>query len=116
MAGPNAKKVDEALEHIKLAEKSLKTSFLKWKADYDIASDEYNKAAMCYKGIKSYQEAKDCFMKSAEYYEKSNSLFNAAKNYEQVILICKELGELPEIAQLAERACIWYQQHGSPVT
>lgn len=29
-------------------------------------------------------------------------------------LICKELGQLEEIGELAERACVMYQQHGSP--
>jgi len=33
---------------------------------------------------------------------------------EQAILICKEMGNLNEAAELAERACIIYQQHGSP--
>jgi hypothetical protein len=42
------------------------------------------------------------------------SLFNAAKSLEQIILVCKELGHLNEIGELAQRACIMYQQHGSP--
>lgn len=42
-----------------------------------------------------------------------NSLFSAAKCYEQATLVCKELGQLVEIADLSERACIMYQQHGN---
>ncbi|CAL8088055.1 unnamed protein product [Orchesella dallaii] len=114
MAAANAKKIEEAQERIKNAEKCLKTTLLKWKADYDIAADEYNKAAMCYKSTKSYQECKDCLMKAADCYKKNNSLFSAARCYEQATLICKELGQLEEIGSLAERACIIYQQHGSP--
>lgn len=40
-------------------------------------------------------------------------MFNAAKCMEQAALICKELGELMEIARLGEEACILYQQHGT---
>lgn len=42
------------------------------------------------------------------------SLYRAAKCFEQATLICKELGQLEEIASLAERACVMYQQHGAP--
>lgn len=42
------------------------------------------------------------------------SLYSAAKSYEQATLICKELGHFEDIADLAERACVMYQQHGSP--
>jgi hypothetical protein len=43
-----------------------------------------------------------------------HSLFSAAKCFDQAALVCKELGQLQEIADLAERACNMYQQHGSP--
>jgi tetratricopeptide (TPR) repeat protein len=109
-----SKKSEEALEHIRLAEKSLKTSLLKWRPDYDIAADEYNKAATCYKGIKSYQECKECLLKSVECHKQNRSLFNAARCLDQVILICKELNDPMEIAKSAEQACYYYQSHGTP--
>ncbi|CAG7733059.1 unnamed protein product [Allacma fusca] len=110
----SAKKAEEALEHIRNAEKSLKTSLLKWKPDYDIAADEYNTAATCYKSIKSYQECKDCLLKAADCHKQNRGLFSAAKCMEQAALICKELGELMEIGKLGEQACHLYQQHGTP--
>ncbi|KAF4518490.1 hypothetical protein B566_EDAN006495 [Ephemera danica] len=75
-----SKKFEEGLEHIRQAEKSLKTSLLKWRPDFDVAADEYSKAA---------------------------------KSLEQAVLVCKELGDLRDVQQLAERACSLYQQHGS---
>lgn len=33
---------------------------------------------------------------------------------EQVILVCKEMNNLVEVQQYAEKACNLYQQHGSP--
>ena len=43
------KKILEAEEHIRLAAKALKTSFLKWSPDYDTAGDEYSRAATAFK-------------------------------------------------------------------
>jgi hypothetical protein len=45
----NEKKILEGEEHLRLAAKALKTGFLKWSPDYDLAGDEYNKAATCFK-------------------------------------------------------------------
>ncbi|PSN48741.1 Gamma-soluble NSF attachment protein [Blattella germanica] len=80
------KKIEEALDHIKAAEKSLKTSLLKWRPDYEIGADEYQKAGwvpvlMC---------------------------------IDQAVLLSKDLGDYRDVVQLAERACNLYQQHGSP--
>jgi hypothetical protein len=35
------------------------------------------------------------------------------RSLEQAVLVCKELGDLRDVQQLAERACSLYQQHGS---
>ena len=45
------KKIEEANEHVRLAEKHLKTSPLKLKftPDWDPAGDEFSRAATCYK-------------------------------------------------------------------
>ena len=43
-------------------------------------------------------------------------LFSAAKALDQAVLICKELGDLQDVASLAERAANMYQNHGSSDT
>ncbi|XP_069699354.1 gamma-soluble NSF attachment protein [Periplaneta americana] len=108
------KKIEEGLDHIKAAEKSLKTSLLKWRPDYEIAADEYQKAATCFKNGKSFEQCKECLMKAAECHKQNRSLFHAAKCIDQAVLICKDLGDYRDVASLAERACNLYQQHGSP--
>lgn len=108
------KKIQEGIELIKSAEKSLKTSFLKWRPDYEVAAEEYAKAATCFKNTKSYEQCKECLMKAADCHRQNRALFHAAKSLEQALLICKDLGDLREVAQLADRACTMYQQHGSP--
>ena len=50
-----AKKKAEAEEHVRLAEKALKTSLTKWSPDHDSAGDEYSKAATSFKARKFSQ-------------------------------------------------------------
>ncbi|KAJ8927928.1 hypothetical protein NQ314_019558 [Rhamnusium bicolor] len=107
------KKIEEGLEHVKSAEKSLKTSLLKWRPDYENAADEYNKAATCFRNAKSFEQCKDCLLKAVECHKQNRALFYAAKALDQCILVCKELGDLREVASLAERAANMFQTHGS---
>lgn len=107
-------KIDEGNAHIRQAEKSLKTSLLKWKPDFDVAADEYTHAATCFRIAKSYQQCKDCLMKASDCYKQNRSWFHAAKSMEQALLICKEMANLTEVPKLAQSACSLYQQHGSP--
>jgi len=107
-------KIEEAQEHIRLAEKGLKTGFLKWRPDYEIAADEYNKAAVCFRTAKAYDQCKYCLLKSADCHKQARSLFHSAKCLDQAIIICKEMNNLQDVRMLAERACNLYQQHGSP--
>ncbi|XP_022904793.1 gamma-soluble NSF attachment protein-like [Onthophagus taurus] len=110
------KKIEEGIEHIRLAEKSLKTSLLKWRPDFEEAADEYNKAATCFRNAKSFEQCKDCLMKSADCHKQNRNLFYAAKALDQAITVCKELGDLREVGQLADRAANMYMRHGSPET
>lgn len=109
----NNKKIEEGLEHIKNAEKSLRTSFLKWRPDYENAADEYNKAATCFRNAKSFEQCKDCLLKAVECHKQNRGLFYAAKALDQAILVCKELGDLRDVASLAERAAKMYQSQGN---
>lgn len=107
------KKVEDGLEHIKNAEKSLKTSLLKWRPDYENAADEYNKAATCFRNAKSYEQCKDCLLKAVECHKQNRALFYAAKALDQCVLVSKELGNLRDIAEYAERAANMFQTHGN---
>ncbi|KAJ8967569.1 hypothetical protein NQ317_001781 [Molorchus minor] len=132
------KKINEGLEHVRNAEKSLKTSLLKWRPDHENAADEYNKAgSYCENTIflpasemsSPFEQCKDCLLKAIECHKQNRAilliiflycilnhwsrLFYAAKALDQCILVCKELGDLREIANYAERAANMYQSHGS---
>ncbi|XP_042230090.1 gamma-soluble NSF attachment protein-like [Homarus americanus] len=112
----STKKIEEALAHIREAEKSLKTSLLKWKPDYDIAADEYNAAATCYKTARQFTQCRECLLKAVENYKLNRSFFSAGKCLEQAALISKELGDKDSIFKLSERAACMYQEHGVPDT
>lgn len=112
----NSKKFDEGMEYVRNAEKNLKTSFFKWKPDFDSAAEEYKQAAVCFKNVKSYNQCRDCYIKAANCYKQTRSLFQAAKCLEQVIFISKELNDVKDIPKLAEEACDLYQKHGSADT
>ncbi|KXJ76616.1 hypothetical protein RP20_CCG009322 [Aedes albopictus] len=107
-------KIEEAQEHIRQAEKSLKTSLLKWRPDYDFAADEYNKAATCFRNAKALDQCKECLLKASDCHRQNRAIFHAAKCLDQVILICKDMNNLAEVRKYAEKACNLYQQHGSP--
>ncbi|XP_068148120.1 gamma-soluble NSF attachment protein [Drosophila tropicalis] len=108
------KKIAEAEDLVRQAEKSLKTSLLKWVPDYDSAADEYSKAATAYRIAKSYDKSKDCFLKAIDSYKNNKSWFHAAKCYEQIILLSKDADKLTEVEEYVNKACSLYQQHGSP--
>ncbi|XP_017148350.1 gamma-soluble NSF attachment protein [Drosophila miranda] len=109
-----AKKVAEAEELVRQAEKSLKTSLLKWVPDYDSAADEYSKAATAFRIAKNFDKSKVYQLKAIECYKNNKSWFHAAKCYEQIVLLSKDTDKLLEIEEYVNKACSLYQQHGSP--
>ncbi len=104
-----AKKKAEAEEHVRLAEKALKTSFTKWTADHDSAGDEYSKAATAYKVAKMYNESLECLDKACECYKNCKSLFHAAKMLEQSVLVCRDSNKFDQIPQLAGRGGLLFR-------
>lgn len=96
-----AKKKAEAEEHVRKADKALKTSFTKWTPDHDSAGDDYSKAATCYKVAKFHAEALDCLEKACECYKQCRSLFHAAKVLETSVLVCRDSEKFDLIPELA---------------
>lgn len=110
------KKIAEAQNHIRQAEKCLKTSFFKWNPDLDGAASEYVKAATCYKNAKRLGEAREAYVKAAEMHQRMNAPFHAAKAFEQAGLISKENKEFDLAVQFMEKASLMFQEHGTPDT
>uniref|UniRef100_A0A673JMS0 Gamma-soluble NSF attachment protein n=1 Tax=Sinocyclocheilus rhinocerous TaxID=307959 RepID=A0A673JMS0_9TELE len=105
-----AQKINEAHEHIAKAEKCLKTSFMKWKPDYDSAASEYAKAAVAFKNARQLEQAKDAYLQEAEAHTSNRSAF------EQAGIMLKDMQRLPEAVQFIEKASVMYVENGTPDT
>jgi len=110
------KKLEEALEHVRLAEKHLKTSPLKLKfsPDWDPAGDEFSRAATAFKVAKDYEQSKKCLLRAVDCYKEIHSIFQAGKMLEQAVLVSRDMGKLEDIAKLAERGALMYRQVNKP--
>uniref|UniRef100_A0A8B9LH74 Gamma-soluble NSF attachment protein n=1 Tax=Astyanax mexicanus TaxID=7994 RepID=A0A8B9LH74_ASTMX len=105
-----AQKINEAHEHIAKAEKYLKTSFMKWKPDYDSAASEYAKAAVAFKNAKQLEEAKEAYLQEAEAHTNNRTAL------EQAGMMLKDMQRLPEAIQYIEKASMMYVENGTPDT
>jgi len=106
----------EGVAHITAGEKYLETSVwkLKFTPDWDSAANEYNKAAIAFKVARDWAACKAAHLKACEGYANSGSLFHAGKQLDQCLLICKEMGDLTDVEDLASRGGLLYRQAGSP--
>jgi len=110
------KKLEEAHEHVRLAEKYLKTSPLKLKfnPDWDPAGDEFSRAATAFKVAKDYEQSKKCLLRAVDCYKEVHSIFQAGKMLEQAVLVSRDMGQMEDIASLAERGALMYRQVNKP--
>lgn len=106
-------KRSEGEEHIRQAEKALKTGFLKWNPDFDSAGDSYSKAATAFKVGGDKDKAVDALKRACDCYKEMRSLFQAARMLEQAALICRDQGKMTEVVDFAERGALLYRQDGA---
>ncbi|XP_059177045.1 gamma-soluble NSF attachment protein-like [Physella acuta] len=116
MAAKSDQKIAEGLEHLRLADKYLKTSLFKWKPDNDSAASEYQKAATAFRNAKAFEQAKESYIKLGDLQKTMNAPFHAAKAYEQAGLLCKENKQYDEAVHWMELAALMFQEHGTPDT
>ncbi|XP_030831412.1 gamma-soluble NSF attachment protein [Strongylocentrotus purpuratus] len=112
----DARRISEAKEHIAAAEKSLKTSFFKWKPDFGSAAHEYEQAAVCFKNAKQPLEAKRAYINAAGAHRNNDALFHAAKQYEQAAFLMRDQKDWGEVMGLFDKAASLYSEHGTPDT
>lgn len=113
MAGSSEAKLREARDHLKEAEKCMKTGIFKWKPDFEGAALELGKAAISFKNAKSLSDAADCYLRLSEVEQQHGSIFQAAKALEASAMLQKELGEWTKAADLIDRASTLYMEHGT---
>ncbi|CAB0015580.1 unnamed protein product [Nesidiocoris tenuis] len=103
-------KFEEGLELMRAAEKSLKTTLLKWRPDFESAADQYSKAATCFKLAKSFDQCKECHIMASDCHRQNRSY---PFFVDSAVLTCKDLSNLVDVAPLADKAANYYQQQGS---
>uniref|UniRef100_A0A673Y1C0 Gamma-soluble NSF attachment protein n=1 Tax=Salmo trutta TaxID=8032 RepID=A0A673Y1C0_SALTR len=119
-----AAKINEAHDHIAKAEKYLRTSFMKWKPDYDSAASEYSKAAVAFKNAKMLEEAKEAYLQEAEAHTNNKTRYFCCRALEAAGMMLKvstyvslqDMQRIPEAIQYIERASMMYVENGTPDT
>uniref|UniRef100_A0A8C7UBV0 Gamma-soluble NSF attachment protein n=1 Tax=Oncorhynchus mykiss TaxID=8022 RepID=A0A8C7UBV0_ONCMY len=111
-----AAKINEAHDHIAKAEKYLKTSFMKWKPDYDSAASEYSKAAVAFKNAKMLEEAKEAYLQEAEAHTNNKTYPFTANGEGGMFFSLQDMQRIPEAIQYIERASMMYVENGTPDT
>ena len=109
-------KIREAEDHIKQAEKYLKTSMFKWNPDFDSAGDCYSRAATAYKVGGNKEKAVECLDKACNCYKEIRTLFQAARMLDQAVLLSRDLNKMDDVVQYAERGALLFRQDGSNET
>uniref|UniRef100_A0A0X3PK07 Gamma-soluble NSF attachment protein n=2 Tax=Schistocephalus solidus TaxID=70667 RepID=A0A0X3PK07_SCHSO len=107
-------KLAEAEQLIKKAEKSLKTSFLKWKPDLDSAIEYYGKAAIIYQNLKMRKESAEIYCHIAKLNAENGSFFHCAKAYDTASLLYREIPDFPKMIECVETAGKTLRQNGVP--
>lgn len=106
-------KVNEANKLLENGHKFMKTSLLKWAPDHDNAANQYQQAAMAFKGAGVHQKAIEAFELAIKCYMTSqSSAFQAAKCMEQAALSSKEIGDIQNTSKFYMRAIDVYRSLG----
>lgn len=106
-------RVAEANKMLENGHKFMKTSLLKWTPDHDNAANQYQQAAMAYKGAGLHQKAIEANELAIKCYLMSqSSAFQAAKCMEQAALSSKETNDYQAVSKYYMRAIDVYRSLG----
>ena len=111
-----ARKLKEAEACMAAGAKCTKTGFFgKWKADWESAASEYERAATSFRVAKALPQAVDAYQQAARAHEQMECAYMAAKHLESGAHLLRELGRADESASLYERASALHHGDGALV-
>ncbi|KAF9582656.1 hypothetical protein BGW38_010929 [Lunasporangiospora selenospora] len=114
MTSPNASRLQDALHYMREANKYAERGIFK-KPDWDLAAQNYEKAAQAFKAAQSYNEAVSAYVKSSDAMLHSFSHFMAGRALENAAAILElNLGPPEHVADLYRRAGNLYLQDFKP--
>eukprot|EP00033_Pygsuia_biforma_P001782 GCRY01001992.1.p1 GENE.GCRY01001992.1~~GCRY01001992.1.p1 ORF type:complete len:362 (+),score=91.07 GCRY01001992.1:160-1245(+) len=108
------KKIKEAEEKLKAADKCVKKTLFKWKPDWDTAGPLYEQAGLAFRQAKEYDRSKEAYIKGAEAQYNALSTFMAAKNSFTAAGMATEAGHRQEAVTLYRNAARYYMENGTP--
>ncbi|CAI2184897.1 19290_t:CDS:2 [Funneliformis geosporum] len=107
-------KIREAVQFLTEGDKATKKSWFK-KPEWDVAGQNYDKAASCFKAARSFDQAIQAYQKASDAMFKSDSLFMAAKSMESAANLAAQQLKQPERAsEMYRKASDLYQAHMTP--
>ncbi|CAG8689495.1 32900_t:CDS:2 [Racocetra persica] len=107
-------KIQEALRYLEQGDKATEKNWFK-KPEWDVAGQNYEKAASCFKAARSYDQAIQAYQKASDALFKSDSLFMAAKTTESAATIAALHLKQPErAAEMYKKASDLYLANMSP--
>ncbi|KND02692.1 uncharacterized protein SPPG_01777 [Spizellomyces punctatus DAOM BR117] len=110
-------KVKEGLAYLADGEKarSKKSLFGKPKPDWDVAVQNYEAAANCFRNAKCWDYTVEAYMKAAEAHRNLDSLFLAAKSLElAAAILVQQLKKPDEASDLYRQTSQYFLAQGSP--
>ncbi|CAG8440844.1 7102_t:CDS:2 [Funneliformis mosseae] len=107
-------KIREAVQFLSEGDKATKKSWFK-KPEWDVAGQNYEKAASCFKAARSFDQAIQAYQKASDAMFKSDSLYMAAKSMESAANLAVQQLKQPERAsEMYRKASDLYQAHMTP--
>ncbi|RIB12104.1 hypothetical protein C2G38_2249716 [Gigaspora rosea] len=107
-------KIQEAVRYLAQGDKATEKNWFK-KPEWDIAGQNYEKAASCFKAARSYDQAIQAYQKASDALFKSDLLFMSAKSMESAATIASLQLKQPErAAEMYKKASDLYLTHMSP--
>lgn len=107
-------KIREAVQFLSEGDKATRKGWFK-KPEWDVAGQNYEKAASCFKAARSYDQAIQAYQKASDALFKSDSLYMAAKTMESAANLAAQQLKQPERAsEMYKKASDLYQAHMTP--
>ncbi|CAG8501330.1 815_t:CDS:2 [Diversispora eburnea] len=107
-------KIREAVQFLTAGDKATQKGWFK-KPEWDVAGQNYEKAASCFKAARSYDQAIQAYQKASDALFKSDSIYMAAKTIESAAnLAAQQLKQPERAAEMYKKASDLYQAHMAP--
>eukprot|EP00041_Stephanoeca_diplocostata_P011001 m.177593 g.177593 ORF g.177593 m.177593 type:complete len:381 (+) comp18373_c0_seq2:271-1413(+) len=100
-------------QHFRAGEKALKTTMFKWKPDFELASEEFDKAGKQFCLAKNHAKAIEAFKLASNAHKQYDQLYHAAQSLEHAATAAKDAKMTDAIGGLLSQAAALYRRNGT---